>query len=290
MTRPPVPGPVAVLGATGRQGGAVVRHLLRRGIPVRAVSRAPDGSAARWLAREGAEVVGANQVDEASLRVAFRGVRALFSVQDFYGAEGGPAGEVDQGRAVAQAARWERVPVVVQSTMAAGQDVAAVPHFLSKRRVETELLRVGVPHVLLGTVWFMDNLFDPAVGGMATLPVMAGALGRHAPVAALAVDDIGAVAAAVLADPEPYLGGRLDLVGDRLSVAQMIDLLRRAEIRVPAWAVVPLPALMAAGRAPEFVQQLRWQRRQGFQVRPAPLLDVPRLRSFSEFLRGHRSG
>src|SRR5919112_903968 len=56
-------GVVVVTGATGRQGGAVARHLLSDDWPVRVVTRRPDGSAARALAALGADVVRADMMN-----------------------------------------------------------------------------------------------------------------------------------------------------------------------------------------------------------------------------------
>ena len=64
-------GPIAVVGATGRQGSATVNALLDRGLPVGGLTRHVDSDAAKGLARLGAEVVEADLADPASIRRAF---------------------------------------------------------------------------------------------------------------------------------------------------------------------------------------------------------------------------
>ena len=59
--------PILVAGATGQQGGAVARHLLAAGWPVRALTRDSDGPAAQALANQGASVVQGDLADRASL-------------------------------------------------------------------------------------------------------------------------------------------------------------------------------------------------------------------------------
>jgi uncharacterized protein YbjT (DUF2867 family) len=71
---------VAVTGATGRQGGAVVRHLLSDGWRVRALTRKVDSEAAKRVAAQGAELVAADMMDPDSLDAAFRGVEGVYSV------------------------------------------------------------------------------------------------------------------------------------------------------------------------------------------------------------------
>ncbi|WP_163956726.1 NmrA family NAD(P)-binding protein [Sphingomonas insulae] len=74
-------GPVLVTGASGNQGGAVVRALLQTGRPVRALVRNPDAASAQALAAQGVEVVKGDFDDAASLDAALVGVAGVFSMQ-----------------------------------------------------------------------------------------------------------------------------------------------------------------------------------------------------------------
>lgn len=94
--------PVAVAGATGKQGGAVAHRLLARGHKVRALTRNPGKPVAHALAAKGAEVVRADLEDRVSLDRALAGAGALFSVQDFL--EAGVQAERRQGLNLAEAA------------------------------------------------------------------------------------------------------------------------------------------------------------------------------------------
>src|SRR5690606_7351780 len=98
----PARGTIAVLGATGRMGGATARHLLEDGWQVRAITRKPDGPKARALAAAGAQVVKADMEDPAALRKAFEGAQGVFNVQNPM--KSGLEAEVRQGRNVADAA------------------------------------------------------------------------------------------------------------------------------------------------------------------------------------------
>ena len=72
--------PIAVVGATGLQGGATVRALLGADAPVRALARRSDSDAARALTELGADVVAADLDDPESLRAAFTGVDGVFAM------------------------------------------------------------------------------------------------------------------------------------------------------------------------------------------------------------------
>ena len=75
---------VLVTGATGRQGGSVVRHMLAKGWNLRALTRDPDTTAAKSLAGRGVELVKGDLEDPPSIEGATRGVYGIYSVQDFW--------------------------------------------------------------------------------------------------------------------------------------------------------------------------------------------------------------
>ena len=90
---------VLVTGATGRHGGAVIRHMLPKGWKLRALTRNPRSYAAQELARQGVEVVEGDLEDPPSLDRASRGVYGIYSVQDFWTV--GARREVQQGKNLA---------------------------------------------------------------------------------------------------------------------------------------------------------------------------------------------
>ena len=203
---------VAVVGATGQQGGATAGALLDAGARVRALVRDPAKPAARALAERGAELVPADLTDPASLRAALRGVDRLFAMTTFAGARG-VAGEVEQGRALADAAAEVGVGHVVYSSVGGAERSTGVPHFESKRRVEEHLESLGRPVTFLRPVFFMENLVGqgPTVEDGAL--VVRLPLPADVPVQMVAVRDIGAAAAAALLDPARVSGGALELAG-----------------------------------------------------------------------------
>src|ERR1035438_4145980 len=95
---------ILVTGATGQQGGAVARHLLKQpSFAVRALTRDSAKPAARALEQSGAEVIRGDLDDPAAVRRALEGVYGVFSVQNFM--EAGFDGEIRQGKLIADAAK-----------------------------------------------------------------------------------------------------------------------------------------------------------------------------------------
>src|SRR4051794_3821732 len=134
--------PIAVLGATGQQGGSVVDALLARQQAVRALVRDPESAGARALRARGVEVLAADQENRESLQAALTDVAALFFMTTFEGADG-TEGETRRGVTVADAAARAGVPHVVYSSVGGAERATGIPHFESKYRVEQRLGEAG---------------------------------------------------------------------------------------------------------------------------------------------------
>jgi len=102
---------ILVTGATGRQGGAVYRHLQRKGFKVRALVRDPNSDKARQLMGHGQEVFQGSLDDPDSLMRAMEGVYGVFSVQPYSAREG------QQGVALIEAANRQGVSYFVYSSV-----------------------------------------------------------------------------------------------------------------------------------------------------------------------------
>jgi len=121
---------ILVTGATGKQGGAVARELLANGYKVRAITRAPEGEAARALTAQGAEIVQADLDDPASLEQALSGVWGVFAVQNTW--EAGVEREEEQGKRIADLAKRQGVQHYVYSSVSSAHRSTGIPHFDNK--------------------------------------------------------------------------------------------------------------------------------------------------------------
>jgi uncharacterized protein YbjT (DUF2867 family) len=215
-------GTIAVAGATGAQGGAVVDALLERGAAVRALVRNAESEPARTLASRGVEVVQIDVKDPASLIDSLSNVGAFFFMTTPYGDSQNPdtAGELAQGIDFADAAAPAKVPHVVFSSVGGAERNSGVPHFESKRRVEEHLLGRGLSTTIVRPVFFMDNFrsMAPTVDGdelVLRLPIP-----DDISLQTVAVRDIGVVAAAALLDPAA-VPATIELAGDELTGSEL---------------------------------------------------------------------
>ena len=212
---------IAVAGATGAQGGAVVDALLEQGARVRALVRSTGSERARNLANRGAELVQIDAKDPASLNSALQGVDAFFFMTTPYGSQNPDIeGEIQQGVDFADAAAAAQVPHVVFSSVGGAERNSRVPHFESKRRVEEHLLGRGLSVTIVRPVFFMDNFLStaPTVENnelVLRLPVPDGIK-----LQTVAVRDIGVVAAAALLDPAG-VPPAIEIAGDELTGSEV---------------------------------------------------------------------
>ena len=211
------PGVVAVVGATGRQGSAVVRHLLKDGWQVRALTRNPSGGPAQALRALGAEVQQADTEDPGSLRPAFRDAYGLFNVQNpqTIGAEA----EVRQGRNVAEAAAEAGVRHVVYGAAGVSGQPTGVGSWDSKLVIAQRFRELGLPLTVLRPMAFMELMTDKGYyPQFSTWHLMPKLMGPSRPVGWLCVDDLGAIAAGMFAEPERWRGAVLGLASDVRSI------------------------------------------------------------------------
>lgn len=244
---------IAVAGATGAQGGGLARALLADGtFSVRALTRKPDGEAARALAAAGAEIVAADIDDAASLERAFAGADGAFCVTNYWEHMDGDR-EIRQARNLADAARAAGVAHVVWSTL---EDTRLrVP--LTDERMPTLGGRYKVPH--FDTKGSSDAFFDPArttflltsfywdnfiYFGMGPKADEAGTLRLVLPMGdrklpGIAAEDIGKCAAGVFKRGAAAIGRRIGIAGEHLTGDQMAASLTRALGREVVYTPVP---------------------------------------------------
>ena len=256
---------VVVAGATGNQGGAVVKELVERGHEVRAVTRTTDSAKARELANAGVTLVRASLEDTAALTKALEGATSLFAMTTPFG--GGIQAERRQGISAANAAKAAGVNLVFTSVGSANRQTG-VPHFESKYEVEKHIADIGVRATVLAPVYFMENLHygkEQLAKGIYAAP-----LPPTRRLAQVAVADIGAVAVRLLEDPARFAGKRFDLAGDELTGNDVIAVLSRVTRRPFTYFQVPLDVFRQR-MGEDQAKMAEWFDRVGFKADRAAL-------------------
>lgn len=265
---------IVVFGATGQQGGATARHLLKNGWQVRTVTRDANKPAAKSLADAGAEVVTADMEDRASLDAVMQGAYGVFSVQNFWLPEVGFDGEVRQGKNVADAAKAAGVQHIVFTSVGGAERNSGIPHFECKWLNEQYLHELELPATILRPVGFGG----PRNG------VLSSGMRPDVPLQLIAVDDIGAFAAISFENPDEYIGKAIELGGDSLTHPQMADVMSRVSGETITYQEMPLEQMRQFNE--EGAKMMEWFNEHGYKADIRALRRLyPPLRTFEVFLR-----
>ena len=236
---------IAVVGATGAQGGGLVRAILgdsSGAFAVRALTRDPDSEKAHELAKLGAEVVKADLDSGPTLRAAFDGAFGAFCVTFFWD-HFVPEKELVQAAAMAQAAKQAGLKHVVWSTLEDTRKLVPltddrmptlmekykVPHFDAKAEANRAFAQFGVPVTYMLTSFYWDNLI---YGGMGPNKGADGKLELTLPMgdkrlAGIAAEDIGKSAFCIFKAGFDLLGKTVGVAGDHLTGSQMATALAK---------------------------------------------------------------
>lgn len=248
---------VLILGATGNIGGAAARELLRRGWQVRAVTRSPQSATAQALATLGAEIVQADMEDRASLDAAFAGMKQVFSVQNW--TTSGVAGEIRQGKLVADAAKAAGVAHLVFGSAGVGEADTGVPHFDCKMVVEKYMrVELGLPTTAVRPGPFMELMTDKAFfPPLAAWGVMPRIVGWEMPLPWTAVADIGTTIANVFDNPDKWIGRDINLISDVASMRDCQQIFKATTGKKPFGLPLPV-AVFNKMAGPEMVVMWHW--------------------------------
>ena len=241
---------ILVFGATGAQGGSVARHLLARGrFDVRAFTRKLDSPAAQALRDAGAEVVQGDLDDPASIRAALEGCYGAFGVTNFWEHYDK---EERQGTNLVQAVAASGVEHFVFSTLPhiakATNGALRSPHFDFKAAHEDLARELGIPATFIHVPFYYENFlyfFPPRPSGDGTYQF--GFPQGDTPLAAMSVQDVGAIVAVVFEQPSEYLGRVLKLAGDELPAATYAEIMGRLAGVTVRYQHVPREQFAALG-------------------------------------------
>ena len=256
---------IAVVGATGAQGGGLVRAILNDkngSFTARAITRNASSDKAKALADAGAEVVTADLDDVKSLKKAFEGAHGAYCVTNFW-EHFKPEKEISQARNMAQAAKDAGVKHLIWSTLEDTRESIPlsddrmptlmgkykVPHFDAKGEANAIFTQLGVPTTFLVTSFYWDNFIHfgmgPKKGADGKLAITLPMGSRK--LAGIAAEDIGKTAYAIFEDGDEMIGKTVGIAGGHLTGEQMAKSLSKALGQPVAYNAVTPAAYRAFG-------------------------------------------
>jgi uncharacterized protein YbjT (DUF2867 family) len=237
---------IAVLGATGAQGGGLARAILadpNGGFAVRALTRDVNSEKAKALADQGAEVMAVDVDDPESLKTAFAGAYGAFCVT-FYWAHFSPEKELAEATSMAEAAKQAGLQHVIWSTlentrkwvplddnrMPTLMEKYKVPHFDCKGEADGVFTSMGVPVTFLLTSFYWDNFIyfgsGPKKGPDGKLALTFPMDDKKLP--GIAAEDIGKCAYGIFKRGSEFVGKTVGIAGEHLTGAEMATAFSKA--------------------------------------------------------------
>ncbi|KAG8667147.1 hypothetical protein FPOAC1_011969 [Fusarium poae] len=289
---------VLICGATGKQGGAVLKRLVKQNadFKILAVTRnAKSPSAQRLLSKSpNIRLVQGDLADPTAIFKTARSVTdkpiwGVFSVPVGFGQGGG--GEVGQGKALVDAALDAGVKFFVYTSVDRhGQDSennpTPVPHFIAKHKIEQHLIsrtaNTDMQWSILRPVAFMDNLTDDFLGrSFVTAWKLAV---KTKPVQLVSVTDVGIAGAEAFLQPGKYSGRAVSLAGDELTLGEFQNVFKDKTGRdIPStysFVVYPMMAMVK-----ELGYMFKWFNDVGFDADLKALRqEYPELKTFGAWL------
>jgi len=254
---------VLVTGATGRQGGAAIRHMSSKGWRLRALTRDPGSHAARDLARRGIEVLRGDLEDRASLERAVQGAYGVYSVQDYWSV--GARREVEQGTNLANVAKKAGVRHFVYSSVGGAERNSGIDHWESKWKIEEHIRALKLPATILRPVAFMEDYYVDQVEIGILKGKLMDPIRADKPYQTIATEDIGAFVALAFSRPEHFIGLELEIAGSELTNPQAADVFSRVLGRPVKFRKMPM-LLVRLILGKEFYQMFRWFNDAGFKA------------------------
>lgn len=237
---------IAVVGATGAQGGGLVHAILadKSGeFTARALTRDVNSEKAKALSQMGAEVVKADLDDYESLKKSFAGAYGVYAVTNFW-EHFSPEKEIAQAESIAKAAKEANVKHVIWSSlddtrkwiplsdnrMPTLKEKYKVPHFDAKGESNKFFIDSGVPTTIFNTVFYWENFVYFGQGPkkasdgkiVLTIPM------DDKKLPSIAAEDIGKCAYGVFKNGDKYIGKTIGIAGEQLTGKQFAEAFAKA--------------------------------------------------------------
>ena len=215
---------ITVFGATGQQGGAVMRALLASGgFQLRGLTRNPDGDKSKALREKGVEMMKADLDDPSSVEAAVKGSYGVFLVTNYWEYMDKER-EIRQGTTVADACKKANIQHVIYSSLEPVEELIGMPcpHFDAKAAVQKYMDELGLPNtgVCLSAyyqVFAMSAFYHKMDDGTYMYTSC-----MQGPMDGVSVEDCGPAIASIFNQPDRFIGKKVGLAGDRLTMEEYV--------------------------------------------------------------------
>jgi len=214
-----------VTGATGNQGGAVVKNLLARGYSVKALTRNSNSIKAKNLKDAKIAIIYGDLNNPGGFAEHLKNVDGVFSVQTF---ENGIKKEIQQGIALADLAKQYGVPHFVYSSVIGSDAHTGIPHWESKFIIENHVKMLGLSYTIIRPSSLYENFLIPQVKsrilkGKLVTPVDANKVQQF-----ISVEDIGKITGEIFTNLQHYAGKTMVVAAEEMNMYEVANVFSEA--------------------------------------------------------------
>ena len=216
---------IFVTGATGNQGGATARHLLKNGFHVKALTRNASAAKSKQLQELKAEIIEGDLDDPSTYSHHLKDADGLFCLLDF---TQGFEKEIKQGINLINAAKENDVKYILYSSVIGADANTGIPHWESKFKIENHLKQSNIPYTVIRPSSLYDNFLIPQVKSRLLKGKLVVPLNKNKVQQIISAEDVGKISTAIFMDSGNYLNKTLNLAAEEMSQAQMADTFSKA--------------------------------------------------------------
>ena len=212
---------VLVTGVTGKQGGAVARHLINKKVEVIGLSRDTGSTGAKELKELGIQMLEGNLDDISSYRSYLENIDTVFFVQSM---EQGCDNEIKQGKVFIKAVAEQGIKHLVYSSVLGADLNTGVPHFDSKNELEKFIKQNGITYTILRPASFNENFLNPEITkriikGKLVMPLHKNVIQQF-----ISTNDIGKITTQVINKPDSYKNKTISIATDEKQMHEVADI------------------------------------------------------------------
>ncbi len=228
---------IFVTGATGNQGGAVLRYLVSSGFRVKALLRNPSSEAGKKLVQPNVDIISGDLNDPQTYQHHLDQVDAVFCNLSF---KHGVEKELNQGINLVNSAKEKKVKHFLYSSVIGCDANTGIPHWESKFKIENHLKASGMDFTIIRPTSLYENLLIPEVSkrikkGKLVLPTNGDKEQQF-----ISADDIGKISTAIFSDPGKYAGKTITVAAEQMNGTQLAAVLSKALGKTITYQKLPM--------------------------------------------------
>lgn len=228
---------IFVTGATGNQGGAVIKSLINNGYKIKALTRNASSERAQKLKHPAIEIIEGDLDEPRDFGDHLQNIDGIFCVLTF---ENGIDKEIKRGILLTNLAKDSDVKHIVYSSVAGVDLQTGIPHFESKYIVEKHLRQMNLPFTIIRPVSLYENFLIPQVKKMIDKGKLPSAINKSVPQQFISAKDIGEITVAVFNNTAEYTGVIITPAAEELTLQQVADIFTESTGKKISFQKMPL--------------------------------------------------